>query len=51
MENRPQFSADFQNDNNKYKKNEIYNNMEKTSLSLRKKLNNKARKYILPSSL
>jgi hypothetical protein len=51
MENRAQFSADFQNASNKYKKNEIYNNMEKTSLSLRKKINNKAKKYILPSSL
>lgn len=51
MENRPQLSADFQNVNNKNKKNEIYNNMEQTSLSLRKKLNNKAKKFILPSSL
>ena len=51
MENKPQLSADFQNTSNKNKKNEIYNNMEQTSLSLRKKLNNKAKKYILPSSL
>jgi hypothetical protein len=50
MENIPQLSADFQNAN-KNNKNEIYNNMEQTSLSLRKKLNNKTKKFILPSSL
>ena len=51
MENNPKLSADFQYSNNKNKRNEIYNNMEQTSLSLRKKLNNKSKKFILPSSL
>ena len=37
MENKPKFNGDFQNDLSKNRKNEVFNIMEKTTLSLRKK--------------
>ena len=51
MENKPQKSADFENDKNQNKKKDIFYNMESHTLTLRKKLNNKAKRYILPNSL
>lgn len=51
MESRQQFSANFINDQNKSNKKDIFNNMEQHTISLRKKLNNRAKRYILPTSL
>ena len=51
MENKPQKSADFENEKNQNKKKDIFYNMESHTLTLRKKLNNKAKRYILPNSL
>lgn len=51
MENKQQTCAYFKNElNNPKKKDNLYN-LEAHSLSLRKKLNNKAKRYILPNSL
>ena len=51
MENKQQFSAEFTKDENMIKKKEMHYNIESHSLSLRKKLNNKAKRFILPNSL
>ena len=51
MENKQQFSAEFIKDENMIKKKEMHYNIESHSLSLRKKLNNKAKRFILPNSL
>jgi hypothetical protein len=51
MENKPQKSADFENEKSQNKKKDIFYNMESHALTLRKKLNNKAKRYILPNSL
>ena len=50
MENKPKFNGDFQNDLSKNRKNEVFNIMEKTTLSLRKKTN-KTKTFLLPSFL
>ena len=51
MENNPQFSSNFENEENNTKKKEFRYHMEEHSLSLRKKLNNKGKRHILPNSL
>ena len=51
MENKQQFSADFINGQNIDRKKELHSNIELHSLSLRKKLNNKAKRYTFPNSL
>ena len=51
MENKQQFSADFKNDQNINRKKELHSNIELHSLSLRKKLNNKTKRYTFPNSL
>lgn len=51
MENRQQNSANSTNDQNKSNKADILNNMEQHTLSLRKKLNNRNKRYILSTSL
>ena len=51
MENNPQFSSNFGKDENNIKKKEFRYHMEEHSLSLRKKLNNKGKRHILPNSL
>ena len=51
MENKQQISAYFKAMKNNHKNKDTFGNMEMHSLSLRKKLNNKAKRYILPNSL
>ena len=51
MENKQQFRADFINGQNIDRKKELHSNIELHSLSLRKKLNNKAKRYTFPNSL
>ena len=51
MENAQQLSAKFDHDKYKNKKNEMHYDLEAHSLSLRKKANNKVKKFVLPNSL
>ena len=51
MENNAQFSSKYENEENNKKKKEFRYHMEEHSLSLRKKLNNKGKRHILPNSL
>lgn len=51
MENKQQLSAEFSNGDNKLKKEEMHSNIESHSLSLRKKLNQKVKRFTLPNSL
>ena len=51
MENSPQFGSTCPNEERNTKKNDFLYNLEEHSLSLRKKRNNKVKKYILPNSL
>ena len=51
MENKQQFSAEFMNDENNIRNKELHSNIESHSLSLRKKLNNKAKRFNFPNSL
>ena len=52
MENNPQFSSNYPNEEyNTKKKRDFHYNIEEHSLSLRKKFNNKGKRHMLPSSL
>ena len=51
MENNPQFRSNYENEEKNTKKKEFRYHMEEHSLSLRKKLNNKGKRHILPNSL
>ena len=51
MENAQQLSAKFDHDKYKNKKNKMHYDLEAHSLSLRKKANNKVKKFVLPNSL